>query len=119
MPGGNAVTAGRTAPGTDRFEGRARLDWWANAGTNLAGDEVAVVVTAADGGWTAHGRLLGGGDNDGSHDGAAAAGGLAVLCGIDPVFTLRFDDGSTIAVVVRPAGEPGGFVLTEAAGDPR
>ena len=90
---------------TGQFEGRCRLDWWANSSTNLAGDEVTVVITATATGWDARGRLA-----DASE---AAHEGLMVLCEIDPVFTLRFDDQTSIAVTVHPLEEPGHFVLTE------
>lgn len=86
----------------DRFEGRCWLDWWANRSINFGGIEVSVVITPTETGWDAHGRLV----ND--HD----REGLAFLCELDPVFTLRFHDGSTVEVTLTPADDFQ-FTLTE------
>ncbi len=59
-------------------------------------------------GWTAVGRL--------SSDNVDEREGFALLCDVDPVFTLRFDDESTIAVTVHPASDGDGFTLTECTG---
>lgn len=83
---------------------RCWLDWWANSSTRLGSVEVAVTVTAGAAGWQAHGRLIG--------DGAEEREGFAFLCDLDPVFTLRFADGSTFTVVVHPADDDR-FILTE------
>jgi hypothetical protein len=90
----------------DRFEGRCWLDWWANSSTNLGGSEVSVVITPTETGWDAHGQLVSDEDQE----------GFAFLCDLDPVFTLRFEDGSTIAVTVIPAGGHHRFTLTEYTG---
>jgi hypothetical protein len=95
----------------DRFEGRCWLDWWANSWTNLAGDEVMVVITATDAGWDAHGRL--------SSPSEHAHEGLTLLCEFDPVFTLRFDDQTSIPVTVRLLEDPGHFVMTDSPQMPR
>ena len=77
----------------DRFEGRCWLDWWANSSTLLGSAEIAVVITATGGGWDARGHLLS--DDDEERE------GFVFLCDLDPVFMLRFEDGSTIPVTVH------------------
>ncbi len=89
----------------DRFEGRCWLDWWANSTTNLAGCEVSLVITPTETGWDARGRL--GSDEDQE--------AFAFLCELDPVFTLRFSDGSTVDVVVTPTDHRW-FTLVEYTG---
>ncbi|MET8354888.1 hypothetical protein [Micromonospora sp. NPDC005206] len=81
----------------DRVEGRCWLDWWANSSTLLGSIEVAVVITAADAGWEARGHLV----SDRNEDRDA----FAFLCDLDPVFTLRFEDDSAVAVTVQAADE--------------
>ena len=92
----------------DRFEGRCWLDWWANSSTLLGSVEIAVVIAATGGGWDAHGHLLS--DNDEERE------GFAFLCGLDPVFMLRFEAESRIPVTVHTLEEDGLFVLTEYTG---
>ncbi|MCU7727060.1 hypothetical protein ODJ79_25310 [Actinoplanes sp. KI2] len=92
----------------DRFEGPCRLDWWANSSTNLGGCEIAVVITPTETGWDAHGHLIS--DDEDERD------EFAFLCDLDPVFTLRFADESTVAVTVHPADDPRRFTLTEYTG---
>jgi hypothetical protein len=89
----------------DRFEGRCWLDWWANSSTNFGGIEVSVVISPTETGGDAHGQLI----NDGERE------ALAFLCDVDPVFTLRFQDGSTAQVTVTPTGDRR-FTLTEYTG---
>ncbi|MEU6076866.1 hypothetical protein [Micromonospora sp. NPDC047074] len=89
----------------DRFEGRCWLDWWANSSTLFDSVEVAAVITASAAGWEAHGRLVSDVDED--------RDGFAFLCDLDPVFTLRFEDGSTIDVTVHPTDDHRRFTLTE------
>jgi hypothetical protein len=89
----------------DRVESRCHLDWWANSATVLASVQIAVVITAAGTGWTAEGRLI-------SEDEEERVG-FAFLRDMDPVFILRFDDESTIAVTVHPPDDSGWFTLTE------
>ncbi|WP_327041919.1 hypothetical protein OG400_02210 [Micromonospora ureilytica] len=92
----------------DRFEGRCWLDWWANSSTLFGSAEVTAVITASDAGWEAHGRLVG--EIDEERD------GFAFLCDLDPVFTLRFEDGSTFDVTVHAADDQRRFTLTEYTG---
>ena len=76
----------------DRFEGRCWLDWWANSSTNFGDIEVSIVITPTDTGWNARGQLI-----DLTSDDELE--GFALLCQ-DPRFTLRFQDGSTIEVIL-------------------
>src|SRR5262245_10976128 len=92
----------------DRFEGRCWLDWWVNSSTLLGTAEVNTVITASDTGWDASGHLIS--DDEEQRD------GFAFLCALDPVFTLRFPDTSTIAVVVHLADDHHRFTLTEYTG---
>ncbi|WP_433075728.1 hypothetical protein ACQP1P_29820 [Dactylosporangium sp. CA-052675] len=92
----------------DSVEGRAWLEWWANSSTLLGSVEVAVVITTSGAGWDAHGCLTSANDEDRE--------GFAFLCDLDPVFLLRFEDESTVAVTVRPTGEHRRFTLTEYTG---
>lgn len=95
----------------DRFEGRCWLDWWANSATLMETFDVAATITASGAGWEAHGHLI-------SHDDAVREG-FAFLCDLDPVFELRFEDGSTVGVIVQPTDAPTGFTLTEYTGSDR
>ncbi|MFE9694470.1 hypothetical protein [Micromonospora sp. NPDC005806] len=92
----------------DRFEGRCWVDWWANSSTLLGSVEVVVVIAAATGGWEADGRLVS--DSDEDRD------AFAFLCELDPVFTLRFEDESAVAVTVHPADGHRRFSLIEYTG---
>ncbi|MER7276657.1 hypothetical protein ABT369_19660 [Dactylosporangium sp. NPDC000244] len=92
----------------ETFEGRAWLEWWANSSTLLGSVEVAVVITTSGAGWDAHGFLAS--DNDEDRD------GFAFLCDLDPVFMLRFEDESTVAVTVHPTDQHRRFTLTEYTG---
>lgn len=89
----------------DQFEGRCWLDWWANRSTNFGGIEVLVAITPIETGWDAHGQLI---NNDERE-------AFAFLCDMDPVFTLRFEDGSTSQVTLTPTDDRH-FTLTEYTG---
>lgn len=89
----------------DRFEGRCWLDWWANSSTNFGGIEVSVVITPIETNWAAHGQLI--------HDDQREP--FAFLCDMDPVFTLRFQDGSTVQVALTLVDDRR-FTLTEYTG---
>ena len=89
----------------DRFEGRCRLDWWANPSTNFGDIEASAVITPVEGGWDAHGQLI----NDDERE------ALSFLCAMDPVFTLRFQDGSTVQVILTPIDDRR-FTFTEDTG---
>ncbi|MEV4532647.1 hypothetical protein AB0J82_02335 [Asanoa sp. NPDC049518] len=95
----------------NRIEARCWLDWWANSSTLLGSVEVVVVVTATHTGWNARGHLAGDADED--------RDGFAFLCDLDPVFTLRFEDESTVAVAVQPSDDHRRFALAEYTGSTR
>jgi hypothetical protein len=92
----------------DRFEGRCWLDWWANSSTLLGSVEVAVVIATAAAGWVADGRLVNESDE--------VREAFAFLCELDPVFTLRFEDESAVAVTVHPTDGHRRFRLSEYTG---
>ena len=75
----------------DRVEFRCRLEWWANSATLLGCPEVAVVVTASGSELVGHGRMVSEDDDDRE--------GFVFLCEMDPVFTMRFDDGQALPAV--------------------
>jgi hypothetical protein len=87
----------------DRFEGLAWLDWWANSATNFGGIEVSVVITVAETGWEAHGRLNEDADRE----------GFEFLCDFEPLFTLRFAEDATIDMIVHPSDDHRQFTMTE------
>jgi hypothetical protein len=89
----------------DSYEGTATLEWWANRSTCLArlGVRVAVRVTGND--WTCDAILeppLSGEDWE----------GFDFLMALDPVFTLRFDEESSLHVNVAATGGDGRLTLT-------
>ena len=88
----------------DRYEGDWWLDWWANSATNLGGIAVSAEIRSNQAGWDAHGHLINPGDRE----------ALVLLHDLDPVFTLRFPDGSTIPVAVSLTD--GRIILTEHVG---
>ncbi|GAA0236758.1 hypothetical protein [Cryptosporangium japonicum] len=94
----------------DRYEGRCWLDWWANSSTLLGSAEVTVVITASDAGWDARAELISG-DGDERE-------GLVLLCDLDPVFTLRFEDRSTVPVMVHMESDDR-ITLTQYSGSAR
>jgi hypothetical protein len=67
---------------------------------------VSLVITSTETGWHAHGQLT----NDEDLE------GFDLLCEMDPVFTLRFADESTIPVTVHLAQDHHEFTLTEYTG---
>jgi hypothetical protein len=95
----------------ERYEGRAWLDWWANSSTLLGSVGITVIIAATGSGWTAHGHLVGDGEDDRE--------GFVFLYELDPVFALRFDgdDNGALPVIVHDI-EDGGrrFHLTEYRG---
>lgn len=89
----------------DGLECRCWLDWWANPITVLASAETQITITRSGNAWSARGQLT----NDEDRE------GFDFLCNLDPVFSLRFQDGSTITVSVHPLDNDQ-FDLTEYAG---
>ena len=53
----------------DQYEGRGRLDWWANSSTLLGSAEVTVVITASDTEWNARAQLISEDDDERESDG--------------------------------------------------
>ncbi|MFG1810111.1 hypothetical protein [Streptomyces sp. NPDC049040] len=99
----------------DSHEGTAALEWWANSSTCLARTDVRVVVRVTGDDWTCGARFelpLSAEDRE----------GFDFLMVLDPVFTLRFDDGSMLHVDVVMAGDEDGRLLLTAcqaaAGEP-
>jgi hypothetical protein len=88
----------------DCYEGPATLEWWANRPTCLGrlGVRVAVRVTGND--WTCEAIL----EPSLSEDDRESFGFLMKL---DPLFTLRFDEESTLLVDVA-AGDDGRLALS-------
>lgn len=89
----------------DSYEGTATLEWWANRSTCLGrlGVRVAVRVTGND--WTCDAVLeppLSAEDQE----------NFDFLMKLDPLFTLRLDEGSMLLVNVAAAGEDGRLILT-------
>lgn len=89
----------------DSYDGTATLEWWANRSTCFArfGVRVAVRVTGID--WTCDAILeppLSAEDRE-SFD---------FLMGLDPLFTLCFDEESMVHVNVFATGDDGRLTLT-------
>ncbi|MFI6130378.1 hypothetical protein [Micromonospora sp. NPDC051141] len=89
----------------ESIESRCWLDWWANATTMLGCFEAVVLITTTDAGWTADGRLV-----DATGDERES---LALLCDLDPAFTLRLNDDSMVEVVVHRTDGHDRFRLIE------
>ncbi|XVQ10721.1 hypothetical protein ACQP1W_50885 [Spirillospora sp. CA-255316] len=92
----------------DRFEGPARLEWWANKHTCLGSIDVHVIVVT---------------DNSGWHASAAFASPLTdedreawvFVMGLSPCFTLRFQaDVDAVIDVCVDESEHGKLTLTAA-----
>lgn len=85
----------------DRYEGPARLEWWANTSTCLGSVDVEVSVTVDARGWHASAAFASRLDDDEQE-------GWSFLMDLSPYFTLRLleDEGSTIdvGVVEEPDG---------------
>ncbi|MEW1647293.1 hypothetical protein [Streptomyces sp. NPDC091219] len=91
----------------DSYEGIATLEWWANRSTCLGRLRVQVVVRAAGDNWTSEATLE-------SPLAAEARESFDFLMHLDPHFTLRFDDVSTLLVNVAEARVEGRLILTAA-----
>ncbi|WP_186768009.1 hypothetical protein [Streptomyces qinzhouensis] len=90
----------------DSFQGTATLDWWANGSLRLGGYEVQVTVGVAGDEWACEAAFGPEPRSDEDRE------GFDFLMDLDPVFTLRFDEGSEILVNVRRTGDAGRLVLT-------
>ncbi|WP_435131484.1 hypothetical protein [Actinacidiphila sp. bgisy144] len=89
----------------DHHEGTATIEWWANSSTCLARLGVYVTIRAAHE-WTCEARFtpaLSPEDQE----------GFDFLMELDPLFTLRFDEGGTLLVdVVAVPDDSGRLSLT-------
>jgi hypothetical protein len=89
----------------DGYEGPAMLEWWANRSTCLGALGVRVTVRVTGNDWTC----------DAVFDPPLSAEdreGFDFLMELDPLFTLRFDEGSTLLVDVVAAGDERRLALT-------
>ncbi|WEH43092.1 hypothetical protein [Streptomyces sp. AM 2-1-1] len=93
----------------DSYEGTVMLEWWANRSTCLGRFGVQVVRTAEDT-WSSKATLESSLTTEDKEN-------LDFLMQLDPHFTLRFDDASTLLVKVVKAGAEGRLRLTAAEGD--
>ncbi|MYU47393.1 hypothetical protein GTV15_01270 [Streptomyces sp. SID7803] len=96
----------------DSYEGTATLEWWANRLTCLGRLRVQIAVRAGGDTWRSGGAAF---------ESPVAPGGdresFDLLMQLDPHFTLRFGDASTLLVKVVEAGVEGGLALTAAEAD--
>ncbi|MEU4097038.1 hypothetical protein [Streptomyces sp. NPDC026673] len=89
----------------DGYEGAATLEWWANGSTCLGRIGVRVEIGVVGSAWTCEARF----DGPLSADEREAFG---FLMDLDPVVTLRFDEGSALLADVVEADPAGCLVLT-------
>ncbi|WP_129766748.1 hypothetical protein [Streptomyces sp. L-9-10] len=90
----------------DRYEGTARLEWWANRSTCLARISVRIVPTVGSGTWDAAASPPL--DRDARED-------VQLLIEASPYFTLRFEDDSATEVEVVHSGDINHLRLTASA----
>ena len=89
---------------------QAWLDWWANSSTRLGSIEVKLDLGSTDDGGDARAWLVSGG--------RGVIEEFEFLCSLDPMFSLRFDDGSTVAVRVVTTPHRREVTLHELDGPP-
>lgn len=94
----------------DSYEGTATLEWWANRSTCLGSFGVQVMVRIAEDTWTSKATLESSLTMEDWEN-------FDFLMQLDPHFTLRFDDASTLLVKVVKAGAEGRLCLTAAEAD--
>lgn len=85
-----------------------KLEWWANPWTCLGSFAALIEVHEQPSGLSATGTLTAGNLDD-----PETVKGWDLLCAIDPVYRLIFEDGSDFEVRVDPGHETGSFELTE------
>ncbi|MER5603908.1 hypothetical protein [Streptomyces sp. NPDC002265] len=88
----------------DSYEGTATLEWWANRSTCLGRIGVRVAIRVTGNHWTCEATVeppLPAKDRE----------NLDFLMELDPLFTLRLDEESTLLVTAL-AGEDGQLILT-------
>ncbi|WP_042440621.1 hypothetical protein [Streptacidiphilus albus] len=88
------------------YESVAHLEWWANRSTCLGRFELSVRITAEPGGWRAVGVATAPWSDEDRE-------GFAFLMALEPLFTLRFPDDSTVLVTVAAPCEIDRFGLIE------
>ncbi|MEU9131512.1 hypothetical protein AB0D08_25965 [Kitasatospora sp. NPDC048540] len=93
----------------DTYHGTGTLEWWANRSTCLGGYEVDLDIRVDEGGWTCAAALPAALTEDERE-------GFAFLMALDPVFTLRLEDGSSILVDVEADGDARRLGLSVCAG---
>ncbi|MER6137085.1 hypothetical protein [Streptomyces sp. NPDC001815] len=94
----------------DSSEGTATLEWWANRSTCLGRLRVEVAFRVAGDNWTCEATFE-------SPLAAEHRESLDFLMQLDPHFTLRFDDASTLLVKVVETGVGRRLILTAAEAD--
>jgi hypothetical protein len=87
---------------------RAWLDWWANSATRLGSIEVKLDLGSTDDGGDARAWLV--------PDDNSVLEEFEFLCSLDPMFSLRFDDGSLVAVRVSATANRREVTLHEIEG---
>jgi hypothetical protein len=87
----------------DRIPNGARLQWWANDVICVADVPVEVLIAIDGGDWVSRATVLR------PHDRSL----LEEMAAVDPLFTLRFDDGGTMDVVITFREDSDEFSLTE------
>ncbi|MFJ8233117.1 hypothetical protein ACIQ9E_24715 [Streptomyces sp. NPDC094448] len=90
----------------DSYQATAALEWWANTSLCLGGYEVLVTVRVTGDDWACEAVFGPEPLSDEDRE------GFDFLMDLDPVFTLRFHEGSEILVDVRRTGDAGRLVLT-------
>jgi hypothetical protein len=90
-----------------------KLEWWANRSTCLGIFTAHIEVHERQAGLIAAGVLTVEELGD-----PEAVKNWELLCAIDPIFRLIFEDGSDFEVRVDPSDKTGAFELTEHTGGP-
>lgn len=90
-----------------------KLEWWANRSTCFGSFAARIEIHERPLGLRATGVLTAKELND-----PEAVKGWELLCVIDPVFRLIFEDGSDFEVQVAPGVAAGAFELAEYTGGP-
>jgi hypothetical protein len=88
------------------YEGSAALEWWANRSTCLGIFGIRVTITAETDSWLAQATVA-------RPFTAEEHEGFDFLMALDPVFTLRFDDDSTVMLHVTKQDQSSDLTLRE------
>jgi hypothetical protein len=92
----------------DRYEGPARLEWWANKHTCLGFIDVRVIVVPDASGWRASAAIA-------SPLTVEDREGWVFLIGLSPYFTLRFEADVDAVIDVRVDESADGDLMLTAA----